>query len=158
MARYLLGSQCVVDIVKRVNMPPQRWVEEADARGIDGRDVYISAMTPTILRRAARTDPGLALLQSNLDLFTDRYLQRGQIAAITKRIADKWDDLVDLQLNYLNRKGAAVPYSSREKLVLATAIEGLDGRPFILVERHQPAHDTLRPYGLELEDPYQVYT
>jgi hypothetical protein len=157
MPRYLLGSQCVVDIAKRIQLAPERWLLGASERGIDGRDIYISAITPTILSRALRDDPAMAPLRRNLEVLIDRYVQARQVAPVTKRIADKWDEILDLSLDYVDKKNATKPYSSRERMVLATAIEGLDGRPFLLVERHQPAHDVLQAHGLELTDPYAEY-
>lgn len=154
MARYLLGSQCVVDIAKRIRLAPERWFDGAGARGIDGRDIYLSAITPTILSRALRGNSKTKPLQKSLEVLIDRFVQLRQVAPVTKRIADKWDEIVDLPLEYVNAKGVTKPYSSLERMVLATAIEGLDGRPFLLVERHQPAHDVLKAYGLELTDPY----
>jgi hypothetical protein len=157
MARYLLGSQCVVDIAKRIQLAPERWFDGAGAKGIDGRDIFISAITPTILSRALRGDSKTAPLRNALEKLIDRFVQLRQVAEVTKGIADKWDEIVDLSLDYVNTKGVTKPYSSLERMVLATAIEGLDGRPFILVERHQPAHDELQAHGLELTDPYAEY-
>lgn len=157
MPRYLLGSQCLVDIAKRSALPPELWLNGADDRGIDGRDIYISAVTPMIVARGLKEDdPNFAGMRDNLDGLIDRYMQWNQVAPVTKKIADEWGKILDLSLHYVNSKGEKKLYAFHEKLVLATAIEGLNGRPFTLVERHQPAHDVLAPRGLVLEDPYEV--
>ena len=49
MRRYLLGVQSFVDIAKHANLPAERWLETAEVRGIDMRDVYISAVMPMIV-------------------------------------------------------------------------------------------------------------
>jgi hypothetical protein len=157
MPRYLLGSQCLVDIAKQSGLAPERWLTGAGVRGIDGRDIYISAVTPMIVARGLKgNDPDLVRMRENLDMLIDRYVQRDQVAPVTKNIADEWGKILDLSLAYVNAKGETKLYAFHEKLVLATAIEGLNGRPFVFVERHQPAHDVLAPRGLALEDPYAV--
>jgi hypothetical protein len=161
MARYLLGSQCLVDVAKRVGLAPEIWLTKAGDRGIDARDVYISAVSPMIIEaafRGAPRTPELQRLRDNVDMLTQRYVAGGLVAPITKNIADLWGKLLvlDTDLTYVNSAGKTELYNFHEKLVFATAIEGISGRPFILVERHQKAHDTLAPLGLVLEDPFQV--
>jgi hypothetical protein len=79
MARYLLGSQCVVDIAKRIQLAPERWFEGAGAKGIDGRDIFISAITPTILSRALRGDSKTAPLRNALEKLIDRFVSFGRL-------------------------------------------------------------------------------
>lgn len=161
MARYLLGSQCLVDFAKRLDLPPERWLLTAADRSIDARDIYISAVTPMIIGAAfdkALQTPELECLRSNVDTLIERYVARDLVAPVTKSIADLWGKLLVLTtpLTYVSGAGKAEEYHFHEKLVFATAIEGMSGRPFILVERRQKAHDTLAPLGIVVEDPYQV--
>jgi hypothetical protein len=160
MAQYLLGSQCFLDIAKTANLSPERWLAKAGERGIDGGDIYISAATPMILSATLAREtasPGLTVLRENIEILVRRYVGGLQVVSVTKEIADRWGTLLDLELNYKSRLGTIGSYRFHEKLVLATAIEGLNGRPFVLVERNQAAHDALRPFGLKVEDPYQLY-
>jgi hypothetical protein len=56
-------------------------------------------------------------------------------------------------LTYNHDVGVTHKYTFHEKLVLATAFEGIEGRPFVLVNRSQEAH---RELNLDLEDPSEV--
>ena len=156
MARYLLGTQCLVDIAKQDGLPAQRWLEAAGRRGIHLSDVYISAVTPMILtrafKRAAQTPAHQAIRQA-CEHLVRRYAQAGQVVPVTREIADRWGDLIDYDLPYTNASGETKLFDSHEKLVMATAIEGVDGRPFTLVSRRHDAHRILQPLGLQLEDP-----
>ncbi len=76
---------------------------------------------------------------------------------VTKEIADAWGALFDLPLTYRKQTGEAGLYTIGEKLVFATAFEGTEGRPYVLVARRQPAHADLQPLGLEIEDPYDLF-
>lgn len=159
MPRYLLGSQCVLDIAKRIGCPPEQWFLATDKRGINARDVYISAVTPMILASAfARVEqtPDIAAIRANSDKLITRFDRAGRIAPVTKEIADRWGELLEFDLTYETADGETKLYRFHQKLVLATAIEGLDGRPFTLVDKRQKAHQDLESLGLVLEDPHDM--
>jgi len=159
MPRYLLGSQCLVDIAKSTGLAPEQWFRTVESRGVDGRDVYISAVTPMILTSAfdrATQLPALAAIRGNSDTLITRFVRAGQMAPITKEIADRWGELPEFDLTYETANGEIKCYPFQQKLVLATAIEGLDGRPFTLVDKRQKAHQDLESLGLVLEDPHDM--
>jgi hypothetical protein len=159
MPRYLLGSQCLVDIAKGIDLAPQRWLRDAGDRGIDGSDIYISAVTPMILGanfEAAPKSPTNQRLRENVEKLVQRYVAANLVAPITKDIADEWGKILPLDLTHRQSSGVEKAYTFHEKLVFATAIAGIDGRAFTLVERRQKAHNDLAVMGLVIEDPYQV--
>jgi hypothetical protein len=166
MARYLLGTQCLMDVAKSIGLPPQRWFETAAKRGIDRSDVFISAVSPMILRTAfetaakrsadAATKANYAAIRKNTDILTGRLVSAGSVVPMTKEIADRWGELLELKLTYENKTGEVAEYKFPEKLVFATAMVGIDGVPFSLVEKSQQAHGALAALGLLVEDPYQL--
>ncbi len=156
MPRYLLSTQTLVDVAKQAGLPAQKWLEAAGDRGIQPSDVHISAVSPMILTRAfrqAERTPAHAAVRRACESLVKRFAQAGQVVPVTKEIADRWGELLDYELTYTTAAGEAKLFGSHETLVMATAIEGLEGRPFVLVSKRQPAHATLKPRGLQLEDP-----
>ena len=152
MARYLLGNQCLVDIAKMRGLPPERWFATLEERGIDSRDVRISAVTPMFLDAVLREEEGAqalhaVALRKNCEKLIGRLLKSSEAVPVTKEVADLWGVLrgtKDLQ-----------EYRTEALLVWATAIEGLDGRPFVLVDKREAVHAHLERLGLSLEDPYE---
>jgi predicted nucleic acid-binding protein len=163
--RYLLGTQSVVDIAKALDLAPERWMNTAAKRGIYNDDVVISAVTGMNLlmgldaamakAATAAEKARLSAIRKNAELLIDRFVRGGHVVAVTKEIADQWQELLDYDLFFKTPDGRA-EYKFNEKLVFATAIAGIDRIPFILVDRHQPAHDDLASLGLRVEDPYQL--
>lgn len=159
MPRYLLGTQCFVDIAAGAGLPPQRWLESLDRGKVPARDVTISAVMPMILASAftgALTPYQVALRQSCDDLIR-RFVLGKRVVPVTKEIGDRWGILLDFHLTYVTRDNQIAEYDFRERLVMATAIEGIDGIPFTLVDKRQPAHTDLEPIGLQLADPYETH-
>lgn len=156
MPRYLLSTQALLDVAKQAGLPAQRWLEAAGARGIQSSDVHISAVSPMILTRAfrqAEQSPAHDAVRRACESLVKRFAQAGQVVPVTQEIADRWGELLEYELSYTNAAGESKLFDSHEKLVMATAIEGIDGRPFVLVSRRHPAHGALKPLGLQLEDP-----
>jgi hypothetical protein len=175
MNRYLLSSFALFDIAKKAALPPERWIISVAERGGDLRDIFISAVSPMILSRALSLELQatrnkmatatsaaekaalftllgyLETLLENLQQTAERFVTLGLVASMDKRIADRWGKLLDPKLEYLDHNGKRQVYTFHEKIVLATALEGLDGLPFTLVDRHQKVHDTLQ---ISVEDPY----
>jgi hypothetical protein len=131
-------------------------MESAEARGIDMNDIYISAVTPMIILTALEKAPVSGYIQQlreNVETIAQRFVDRRLIAPVTKEIADRWGKLLPQPLSYNDDAGAMHKYTFHEKLVLATALEGIEGRPFVLVDRRQEAH---RELNLDVEDPSEV--
>jgi hypothetical protein len=146
----------LLDIAKNADLPAQHWMETAEARGIDMRDVYISAVTPMIISGVLEKQPNsprIQQLRENVETIAQRFVDRKLIAPVTKEIADRWGKILPHPYTYLNAAGETKKYTFHEKLVLATALEGIEGRPFVLVDRRQNAHQEL---NLAVEDPYEV--
>lgn len=158
MARYLLGTQCFVDIAKRANLIPEQWLEDLDPRRVPGKDVQISAVTPMILTwtfdQEAKSPYNEALRQL-CESLVKRFVFRKRVVPVTKEIADRWGQLLAFDLKHSRPDGTLEDYDYRERLVMATAIEGVEGLPFVLVDKRQAAHAALAPLGLQLEDPYE---
>jgi predicted nucleic acid-binding protein len=156
MRRYLLGVQCLLDIAKHADLPAERWMESAEARGIDMNDIYISAASPMILLSALDKAPASGYIQQlreNVETIVQRFVDRKLIAPVTKEIADRWGKILPQPLTYNDDAGVTHKYTFHEKLILATALEGIEGRPFVLVDRRQEAH---RELNLDLEDPSEA--
>jgi hypothetical protein len=166
MPRYLLSTQSVVDIAKKIGRPPQRWFETAANRGIDRSHVFISAVTPMILRTTfeadAKNNPDVATkaanaaVRRNTDEFIHRLVNIGSIVPVSKEIADRWGELLEYDLTYETFDGRHKEYRFHEKVVLATAIVGTGSTPFTLVEKRNAALDALAALGLLVEDPYEL--
>jgi predicted nucleic acid-binding protein len=153
MRRYLLGVQCLLDIAKHADLPAERWMTSAEERGIDMTDIYISAVSPMILLSALDKAPVSGYIQQlreNVETIVQRFVDRRLIAPVTKEIADRWGKILPQPFTYKDGAGVTHKYTFHEKLVLATALEGIEGRPFVLVDRRQEAH---RELNLDLEDP-----
>lgn len=159
MPLYLLASQTLADIAKGDGNAAHRWFQHADEpdADVDFEDVFISAVSPGVLDTAFRhtppADAALGLEPAVTEL-VNRFVAAGQVVPVTKPIADLWFHLEEQDLRYVRKDGRTRSYSLEEKLVLATALRGIDGVPFVLVARRQPAHDLLSVLGLTLLDPY----
>jgi predicted nucleic acid-binding protein len=166
MPRYLLGTQSVIDAAKRLGRPPEHWMHTAATRGIYEDDVVISAVTAVNLQmglnvalaKATTTAEKFRLdaIKKNAEELIDRFVRGGHVIPVTKEIADRWGELLDYDLFFKTEDGRGAKYKFDEKLVFATAIVGAAGIPFILVDKHQAAHDDLAALGLLVEDPYQL--
>ena len=164
MPRYLLGSNCFVAIAMRAKKPPEVWFDTAKSRGIDLTDIYISAVTPMIVQAfIARGQQGAAAarvaqlktLGNNAERLGARFVAMDLVAPVTKEIGDTWGQLITMTLDFKNASGEDDKYNFEEKLVIATAIKGMNGYPFTLLERRNEAHKALEPLGLVVEDPYE---
>ena len=165
MTQYLLSSQSVLDIVKRLNLPAERWLEAAASRGLYEDDICISAVVPmTVMHKidmdiaAARmardeTLAGLGIMKKNARLFLDAYQESDRIVPMDQGIAARWGDLLDMTLTYADPDGVAYEVESSEKVELATASIGRDGRGFVYVDRRQTAHQTIP--DLVVECPFE---
>ena len=165
MTPYLLSSQSVLDIVKRLNLPAERWLEAAASRSLYEDDICISAVVPmTVMHTidmeiaAARKSKDAALaslgkMKTNAQRFLAAYQQNDRIVAMDQRIAARWGDLLDMIITYADPDGVAYEIESSEKVELATASIGRDGRGFVYVDRRQDAHQSIP--DLVVECPFE---
>ena len=105
MPQYLLATQTLVDVAKRDGNSAVRWIEEGHLKdpSIDDADVYISAVTPGLLRNLFRREPASAEIAAHreaCDALIDRFVQAGQVVDVTKSIADTWADLMSMTLEF----------------------------------------------------------
>jgi len=160
VARYLLGTQCVVDLARGANLPPERWLKSLDPKQVVASDIRISVVTPMILTAtfaAQEQTPFVAALKQACESLLRRFVLGKRMVPVSKEIADRWGTLLPFTLTYLNIDNQPADYDFRERLIMATAIEGVDGLPFTLVDRTQPGHTALKPIGLQLLDPYLTH-
>jgi hypothetical protein len=162
---FLLSSQSVLDIVKRLNLPAERWLEAAASRGLYEDDICISAVVPmTVLHEidtgiaAARnkksnTLASLTTMRANAQKFLAAFQQQDRIVSMDHRIAERWGDLLDMELTYADPYRAPYKVGSSEKVELATASIGRAGHGFVYVDRRQDAHQLVP--GLVVECPFE---
>jgi hypothetical protein len=158
MPRFLLATRTVLDLASLT--PARQWLDHAGARQVLPDDIFISAITPVGLENFFKTQPASPLfhtVQDHCRTFVRRLEQTNQIVPITKAIADLWGRLLEYDLQYTTRDGRLASYTELERFVMATAIEGTDGLPYVLVATRQPAHSALEPLGLRIEDPTELY-
>ena len=158
MAAYLLSSQTVLDIAKKLNLPAERWLRAAAERRIIENDLCISAVVPmTVMhtvdlwisearRRRGGNLAALGAMKRNAERFLGGFMQNERIIPMDHKIAERWGDLLDMDLVFADEDGGTYGAGSAEKVELATASVGRDGRPFIYVDRLQDAH-ALVPYS-----------
>ncbi|MGX5721453.1 hypothetical protein [Shinella zoogloeoides] len=152
MPSYLLGSQTVLDIAKNLDLPAERWLRAAGEKRINEDDLCVSAVVPMtvmhtidMLIHDARKErrgnlAALGAMKRNAERFLGGFMQNERIIPMDHRIAERWGELLDMDLVFVDEDGATRSVGSAEKVELATASIGRDGRPFIYVERQQDDH------------------
>jgi hypothetical protein len=168
VARYLLSSRTVLDIIQRNGKPGEQWLKAVTAAyRVTAQDVCISAVTPMSVRgeidrridetKAGQVDKDFSLddllqMRRNADAFFDEYAGENRIVEISADVADRWGDLLDQRLTYTDATtGKSQDIGSVLKLEIATAIVGRKGISFTYVERAQACHGGIG--GLRVEDP-----
>lgn len=165
MNPFLLSSQSVLDIVKRLNLPAERWLEAAASRSLYEDDICISSVVPMTVMHAidmqiatARTQKAESLaslgkMRTNAQRFLAAYQQKDRIVAMDQRIAARWGDLLDMEIVFSDENGAPYRVESSEKVELATASIGRDGQGFVYVDKRQDAHQLVP--DLIVECPFE---
>ena len=163
MARYLLSSNAVLDIVRKQGKPAQRWLEAVTAAGTDARDVCISAVVPMNVlgllemkiaearAGASKSLPALRDLEENFRNYVLDLAADDRIVPMDHHIAERWGILLNSEITYVDAEGRPYSIGSAEKLEIATAIVGRHGIPFVYVTQKQAAHADLP--GLVVESP-----
>ena len=156
---YLIGTQCLFDLGLHDGGPVQRWFEAKSAQqGLFADDVLVSAFSAAVVRLHYRRQPprnaAEATHKSNLEGLLRQFEVANQVVGASPAVGAKWtDSLAELTIQYVYPDGARERYGFEEKLVLATAICGNQGFPFVLIDRRQAVHAQL---GIVVEDPWHV--
>lgn len=157
----------MLDIVQRQGQAGEVWLKAAAKRpGLVARDICVSAVTPMAVRRelvrrlaqikAGEPDPifthdDLLQMQRNAEKLFQDFAADNRIAPITDAVAERWGDLLEQTITYVDAQGRSSPIGSVQKLEIANAIVGRDHIPYTYIERLQTAHASLN--GLRVEDP-----
>ncbi len=168
MPQYLLSSQSVLEIVKRIGLPEERWLQHRlsnDGRPLDEDDVWISAVVSMTVIYAIETEIGIAQrerssklseiekLKKNADHYLNTFLRSDRIVPMDKWVADQWGRLLDIEIPYVDPEGNEYNIESSEKVELATAIIGRNQMGFVYVDRNQEIHSDID--GLAVECPHE---
>lgn len=168
MTPYLLSAQTVLDIIKRLDLPAERWLASVGEKHVFEDDICISCVVPmTIMHsidlwiaqaRAARDPqlPSLGLLKKNAQIYLASFMQNERVIPMDEKIAERWGELLDVDINFLDEDGTDFAVGASEKVELATASIGRQGVPFIYVDRRQEAHASVP--GLVIECPVEYVT
>lgn len=167
MARFLLSSRTLLDIIQRKGEPGELWLSaKVKQHQLIINDICISAIAPMAVpreidRRIALTksgqpDPHFSLddllkMRRNADAVFRDFAAKNRIVAMTAPIAERWGDLLDQEFEYVDPQGARYKIGSVQKLEIATAIVGRNHIPFAFVDRLQAVHAGID--GLTVEDP-----
>jgi hypothetical protein len=164
MPSYLLGSQTVLDIAKNLDLPAEKWLRAAGERRINEDDLCISSVVPmtvmhaidTFIHDARKERNGnlaaLGAMKRNAERFLGGFMQNERIIPMDHRIAERWGELLDMDLVFVDEDNVTRHVGSAEKVELATASIGRDGRPFIYVDRQQEEHPLIP--NLVVECPF----
>jgi len=167
MARYLLSSRTLLDIIQRKGQPGEVWLSaKVKQHGLIARDICVSAVAPMAVPReidrriasmkGGTPDPHFTLddlhrMRRNADAMFREFGAKDRIVAITAPVAERWGDLLDQAIEYVDPQGSRYKIGSVQKLEIATAIVGRDHIPYAYVERAQVSHGGID--GLTVEDP-----
>lgn len=158
MALYLFGTQCLFDLGLYDGGPVQRWFEARSAQqGLFADDVAICAFSAAVIhlhyRRNPPADAAEATHMTNLEGLIKQFEVANQVVGASPAVVAKWAaTLAALPIEYEYPDGSRQRCGFEEKLVLATALCGNHGFPYILIDRKQPVHDQL---GIQVEDPWR---
>lgn len=155
MATYLLGTACLLDIARNEG-PAYDWYRGLEAQeGIFAANVEISAFSVACIELQYAEAPPQSMresvLKQNVGILINQFRMEDAIVGTAPDVVEYWS-------RYLN---GDIPYPSpgypddvlgfEEKLVLATAKVGNEGRGYILVDRWRRVHEELE---LIVHDPY----
>ncbi|MEL7519040.1 MAG: hypothetical protein AAFN48_08810 [Pseudomonadota bacterium] len=166
MPRYLLTTQTLINLARKQNLAAERWVEGATGRGVFSDDLYISAVTrPRIdlivqdyLQKIADgtapedlTEDYVRRLAENASKLCDIFEAAGRILSANEAVLTRWVSLLNDTKLGRGKGKAFAPLSSIERLEIATAAAGHNGKTYILLGKNEP--HLKRINGLQIEDP-----
>ncbi|MBS0476196.1 MAG: hypothetical protein JSR28_13770 [Proteobacteria bacterium] len=158
MSSYLLGTQCLFDLGRNDGGALQQWFEgRAPQRGLFVDDIVLSAFSVSIIHRhfalKPPTKPAERTLQDNLVILIKRFGTADQIVGASPAVIDAWTRFRDDPITYRLPDDSTQRCGLEEKLVLATAMCGNNGRSFTLLDRTQTAFTDL---NIAFQDPYKA--
>jgi hypothetical protein len=156
VAYYLLGTGCLLDIARYNHGPAHKWfLSRAAQHGLFPDDVVISAFSvaqiEALFRANPPSTPAESQLAENAFQLIKQFALDDAIVGATKNVIDYWSRHLNFPIPYPTPKYPDDMLGFEEKLVLATAKEGNEGRGYILVDHKRDIHDQL---GLLVHDPY----
>ena len=158
MSSYLLGTQCLFDLGRNDGGALQQWFEgQAPQRGLFVEDIALSAFSVSIIARHFALKPPAntaeRTLQDNLAILIKRFGTANQIVGASPAVIEAWTRFRDDPITYRLPDGETQRCGWDEKLVLATAMCGNNGRSFTLLDRTQT---TFTDLNIAFQDPYKV--
>ena len=155
MATYLLGTACLVDIA-RGEGPAYEWYRGLEAQeGLFVPNVEISAFSVAAIELQYAAEPPTttreSTLKQNLVGLINQFRIDSAIVGATPTVVEYWTQYLNYDSPYPAPGFPDDVLGFEEKLVLATAKAGNDGRGSILVDRRRPVHDELEQL---VHDPY----
>lgn len=167
MARYILSSRTLLDIIQHKGLSGEQWLRNISNRpDVQEGDICLSAVTPmnverqldkmVLALRAGEECGGFTLndcatLQANLTRFVASLEKSERIVPISCAIARKWGVLMDQRIEFIDQENQTYDIGSAQKLEIATAIIGRNRITYKYVERKQPGFDGIS--DLSWEDP-----
>lgn len=156
MARYLLGTQCLMDVALLNDGAAHRWFSGRSAQpGLFVGDVAISAFSVAAIRAFFRQRPPTSVETKQHESNLGRLIRQFEVADAVEGASPAavffWDSQAQVALTYDVPGHGQRALGFEEKFVLATALKGNHGRGFILVDRAQAVHHAL---GVTVYDPY----
>ena len=155
MATFLLGTACVVDIA-RGEGPAYEWYRALEAQeGLFVPNVEISAFSAAAIELQYAAEPPQttreSTLKQNVAALISQFRIDNAIVGATPEVIEYWSKYLNYDIPYPLPDFPDELLGFEEKLVLATAKAGNEGRGYILVDRKRPVHDELE---LLVHDPY----
>jgi hypothetical protein len=155
VATYLLGTACLVDIA-RGEGAAYEWYRGLEAQeGLFAPNVEISAFSVAAIELQFEAEPPRtpreSTLKQNLVALVSQFRIDGAIVGAAPDVIEYWSQRLNYDIPYPEPGFPDDVLGFEEKLVLATAKVGNEGRGYILVDRKRPVHDDLE---LLVHDPY----
>jgi predicted nucleic acid-binding protein len=150
VAAYLLGTQSLVELARRVPNPVKRW---ADSIPTTGDQIYISVVSigqiQSEIDKLRPDDPEKPLWQAHFRAAVAQFSPM-YVLGVDESIAMRWATLLPLTLTTTDKSGQQVDLAADSRLLLATAME----RNLIVVDAVEHYHRVLAAHGLRSFDPY----
>ena len=155
MATFLLGTACLLDIARHEGRAYD-WYRGLEAQeGIFAANVEISAFSVACIELQYAAEPPQSTrestLRQNVGILIHQFRIEDAIVGATPEVIEYWIKYLNYDIPYPSPGYPDDTLGFEEKLVLATAKVGNDGRGYILVDRTRPIHAELE---LLVHDPY----
>ena len=155
MAKYLLGTACLLDIARNEGRAYDWYHGLEEQEGIFSADVEISAFSIACIELHYVEEPPQSArestLKQNVWILINQFRIEDAIVGATPDVIEYWSRYLNHNILYPSPEYPDDTLGFEEKLVLATAKVGNDGRGYILVDRKRDVHAELE---LLVHDPY----